>query len=340
MLYKGIELHNVAHLIHHPDGITWLRVPEKAFNSLETDMGKSMAQNAIGVELRFVIKNDPVKITMQSLSPGFLTNFHVFYGGLQGGWDGHEWDKFIPTEPREFVFKRPQNMETLKAMTKHAKLDWDPEVVRIKFERGNIMILKIEGDVMPPTKEQTPKQTILNYGSSITHGSNALSISNAWPSVVAHHLKRDLRNLGMAGSCRMEPDMVDYIARLGEQDQWQMAILELGINALDFSEPLIRERVLNTLHQIAGRNPHKPIFIISPFYSDDDFKQLGRAHKWRILIEKLVKEKNYPNVHLINGLDLLGDMSLISADEVHPNLFGMQQIADRLLTKIQQILAK
>lgn len=39
------------------------------------------------------------------------------------------------------------------------------------------------------------------------------------------------------------------------------------------------------------------------------------------------------NVTYINGLDLLGDMSLMSADEVHPNIYGVAQIAERI-TKI------
>ena len=36
------------------------------------------------------------------------------------------------------------------------------------------------------------------------------------------------------------------------------------------------------------------------------------------------------NVTYINGLSLSGDMSLISADETHPNIYGINQIASRL----------
>ncbi|MDD3713207.1 MAG: hypothetical protein PHZ28_06925, partial [Candidatus Izemoplasmatales bacterium] len=140
-------------------------------------MGRWMSSTAIGVELRFVIKNGPVKITMQSISSSsLLTTFHVFHGGIQGGWDGHEMNRHIPVTPTEFIFERPNNMETLKLMTIQANLDWDPEVVRIIFERGEIKIIDIEGDICPPTKEQLPQKTLLTYGSSITHGSNALSI--------------------------------------------------------------------------------------------------------------------------------------------------------------------
>lgn len=44
----------------------------------------------------------------------------------------------------------------------------------------------------------------------------------------------------------------------------------------------------------------------------------------------VVNKLNYNNVTYINGLDLLGDMSLISADQVHPNIYGVAQIAERI----------
>ena len=40
----------------------------------------------------------------------------------------------------------------------------------------------------------------------------------------------------------------------------------------------------------------------------------------------------------INGLDVIGDMSYISADEVHPNIYGVQRIADVLTEKIRTII--
>ena len=336
MEYKNIDIHNIGHIVKSDRGITWLRVPEYVYDALETDMGKAMARNAIGVELRFVIRSGKAKITMQSLSdPRFLTTLHTFYGGIQGGWDAHEMNSHIPTVPTEFVFSRPDNMQTLKDASRLANSEWDPEVVRVVLERGDIRILDVEGDVAPPARHQLPSRTLLTYGSSITHGSNALSISYAWPSIVAHRLGMDLRNLGMAGSCRMEPEMVECIASEGECGRWDMAVLELGINVLDWGEPLIRERVRHTIHQVAGRNQLKPVVVVSPFFCGDDFHRHGDAAKWRRLLPVVLAELACPNVHFIDGLDLLGEMSLLSADEVHPSIYGMLQIADRLCDRIE-----
>jgi len=80
------------------------------------------------------------------------------------------------------------------------------------FNFGEYRIIGVEGDVRPPKKSETPRKTLLTYGSSITHGSNSLAAPNNWTSLVAHHLNTDLRNLGFAGSCCMEPEMIEYIA--------------------------------------------------------------------------------------------------------------------------------
>jgi lysophospholipase L1-like esterase len=339
MEYKNLDIHNIGHIEHTHQGITWLRVPREVYDALESDMGQAMARNAIGVELRFVIRRGQAKIVMRSKSdPRFLTTLHVHYGGLQGGWDAHEMNSHIPTTPTEFVFSRPGNMDTLQEISKQAGLSWDPEVVRVVLERGDIEIVSIEGDIAPPKKHQMPSKTLLTYGSSITHGSNALSIDYAWPSIVAHRLQTDLLNLGMAGSCRMEPMMVEHIAAMGEADRWHMAILELGINVLDWDESLIRRRVEHTLQQVAGRNPAKPVVVISPFYSIDDFLNKGNAAKWRRVLREIIGLGRHPNVHFIDGLELLGEMSLIAVDEVHPSIHGIMQIADRLYARITHFM--
>jgi len=79
MKYKGMEIHHVGEIIEREDGFTWLRVPEKVYHSLDSDMGKAMSKTAIGVELRFVIKSGSVKIKMNFLSsPSVLSTFHMF----------------------------------------------------------------------------------------------------------------------------------------------------------------------------------------------------------------------------------------------------------------------
>ena len=332
MVYKNIEIHNVGEIVENENGsISWIRVPCSVYDKIESEQGKNMCCGATGVELRFVMESDSVTLKMRTRGKNGI--FHVYRGSIQGGWEDHEIDKVVTNEVADYVIKKSENTESLKRISNDFNQPFSPEVVRVIFDRGTYELLDVIGDVEPPAKEQLPQKTLLAYGSSITHGSNSIDMSHSWVSVLAHNLRVDARNLGMAGSCLMEPEIVEYIASEGEQNKWDIAVLELGINALGWDSDKILDRVSNTLEQIAGRNQKKPIYVISPFYGYDDYKNEGRAEKWRKLIEKTICDLGFGNMTYINGLDLLGDMSLISSDESHPNIYGVAQIAERL-TKI------
>ena len=344
MIYKNFEIHGIAELINNGDGsVSWKRVPSNVHSQLEGNLADNVAYGATGVELRFVIRGESATVRMSTFAnnPKSFSTFHIYRGGIQGGWEDHEVHKYVSGEVQDFVIKRSSNMERLKEMSTRIGHTFDPEVVRIIFDRGRYKIYDVIGDVAPPSPEQCPKKTLLTYGSSITHGSNSIDASHAWASVLAHNLKVDLRNLGMAGSCLLEGAVADYIASEGERGNWDIATLELGINALRWEEEKIISRTENLIREIAGRNPDKPIFVISPFYNcGDDFneeKQLG-GKRWRFHTERIVSELSYPNVTYINGLDVLGDMSYMSADEVHPNIYGVQRIADALTEKIRSAI--
>ena len=344
MIYKNFEIHGISEIIHNDDGsISWKCIPSDVHDKLESTLADNVAYGSTGVELRFVIKGESATIRMSTFAdnPMSFSAFHVYRGSIQGGWDDHEVHRFVKGEAEDFVIKRSSNMERLREMSARSGHTFDPEVVRIIFDRGRYKIYDVIGDVAPPTPDQCPKKTLLTYGSSITHGSNSIDASHAWASVLAHNLKVDLRNLGMAGSCLLEGAVADYIASEGELGNWDLATLELGINALRWEEEKIINRTENLIREVAGRNPDKPILVISPFYNcGDDFneeKQLG-GKRWRFHTERIVSELNFPNVTYINGLDVLGDMSYISADEVHPNIYGVQRIADLLTEKIRSAI--
>ena len=213
MVYKNVEFRNVAELFENNDGsVSWKRIPSNVHAAQEIE--SQVAYNCTGVELRFVIKGESAIIRMCACDEG---RFHIYRGAVQGGWEDHEIHKNVGKSIDDFVIKRSSNIDKLRMMTNRCGYDWDCEVIRIIFDQGNFKIFDILGDVEPPRKEQCPKKTLMAYGSSITHGSNAIDTSHTWVSVLAHNLNMDARNLGMAGSCAMEPEMVDYIASEGEK---------------------------------------------------------------------------------------------------------------------------
>lgn len=332
MIYKNIEIHNAAELIENTDGsVSFRRVPECVQNSME--INKDACECATGTELRFVIKSDFAVIKLRTRKGGFGT-VNVFRGDILSSWD--EFQKVITPNETEIVIKKHQTPKTLEKMSEQLKTAWSPDVVRVVFNHGYYEITDVTGDVEPPKKSQIPAKTLMAYGSSITHGSNSVISYMSWLSILSRKLGVDNINLGMAGSCAIEPEVINYIASEGEKGKWDFAVLELGINVLSWNGEKINERVGNAITQVAGRNRDKMIFVVSPFYCSDDFYGGGKADLWRRYIKEIADKLNYLNVTVINGLDILGEMCYLSADEIHQSIDGMMHIADNMYRYIKK----
>ncbi len=338
MIWKNAEFHNVGELKENEDGsVSWLRMPQWVKDGLDSE-GRSLG-HATGVEIRFVLNGDKAIIKMSAGdTPTCSGMFHVYRGAIQGGWQDHSVHRFVGGTPEEFEIVRANNLDKLNFMTEKAGYSWDPQVIRVIFDRGFFKIYDIVGDIKPPVEGQKPKKTLVCYGSSITHGSNSMNMSYSWASLVGHNLNMDVRNLGMAGSCRLEPSVAEYLAREGRQGNWDIAVLELGINVLGWAEEKIYRSSENMVKTVALSNPDKPVLVISPFcFYEDDLKSNDNGHKWRRILKDVVEKLALPNVTYINGLDVIGNSSLyISADGVHPSIYGCMKIAEVLTDKIKQ----
>ena len=95
------------------------------------------------------------------------------------------------------------------------------------------------------------------------------------------------------------------------------------------------KRAGNMIRQVAGRNPGKQVFVVSPFYCGaEDLDHDTRPALWRRVLKKLTAEAGLPNVTYIDGLDVLDNISYMSADEVHPNIIGVARIEEQLAARI------
>ena len=340
MIFQNAELHNVEKLVPEADGgYSWVRIPDAVYNALECgEQGRNMAVNCTGVELRFVITGEQAVLRLSAPGGG---RFHVYRGGIQGAWMDHEVDKNIGDVPHDFIIRRADNAERLRRIAAGIGSPWDSEVVRVIFDLGRIRIYGIGGDIRPPRPEECPERTLLCYGSSITHGSNALDNSHSWAALLAGRLNMDLWNVAMAGSCAMEPEFTEWLAAAGARGRWHAAVLELGINVLAWPDEKIRRLAGNMLREVAGRNPDKPVFVISPFfYCGETLDGDENPARWRRLLRELSAASGCPNLRYIDGTEILNGMQYLSADEVHPNIEGVARIADALTARIKGELGK
>lgn len=82
-------------------------------------------------------------------------------------------------------------------------------------------------------------------------------------------------------------------------------VLEMGINNLGIDLEDYEKRVRYALKRIAGDNPEKPVIAIDVFYCDDDLRNGGHAECFRAILRRVVSELGLPNLHYINGLNIL-----------------------------------
>lgn len=333
MIYQNIEVYNVSELVPHPEGgVSWIRLPRSIDNIFDAAT-KKQNDNCTGVELRFVVESGKVNITLARLDPDYNTRnvFTVYRGCFQGTWQDNWINTNIGPEPKTFTFEKTYTEKELSVASDKIHAAFSPDVVRIIFDAGHYRIVSVEGDVRPPKPGECPEMKILFYGSSITHGGNALHQSNSYPYITGRAFGCDVRNYGLSGTCRLQPEIADFIADEGQKGRWDTAVFELGMNVLEWEREKTYSAVGYLVGTVAKANPDKHLFAISPTYCRPDLLGEPRAAVWREEMEKAIAALALPNVTYINGTDLLGDVSLLCADMVHPSPDGAAAIARGLI---------
>lgn len=329
MIYQNIELFNVSELTAGEGGGMILhRFPLSVEKAL-SDQGKRMNVGATGVELRFRMTGGRVTLRLRMEDENAIGIAYIYQGGIIR--ESMDCTRFIRGDRvTEIVIDPVPDMAKIETIQASGQFPYDPALVRVILNNGRLRFFGVEGDCEPPRPSDTPRRTYLAYGSSITHGSTSLNAPSSFVSVTAQNLGVDARNLGMAGSCRLEPEVARHIAEMGCRGEWDFATLCMGINVLSWEPPVIEERVRYLIGTVAGANPDKSIFCISPLYCHSDCKNDGAAQKWRDIIQRLVAEYGSPRVHYVSGLRLLDGAWGLSGDRTHPSPLGVREIAKNL----------
>lgn len=333
MIYKGIEIHGASWVEETENGGIPRRYPADVREVL-SDIGKNAALNLCGVELRFVPEGD-VTITLSTASGKGLNRAQLYYGNTQAGWETGEVK--ITGTPKEITFRLSARTEFLDKAAEACGHPFKPCVLRLALENAPILIHSIEGNVRPPKADEVPAENILFYGSSITHGSLAAAPSTYWTRRVAENLHRDHINLGLAGSCLVQKEVVNWICN---RDDWQVAVLEMGINMVDNVETEdYRQRVRYMLETIHAKHPDKYKFCVDVFYYYGDLFEKGRVKEYRKVMAEEVARIGSDRMIYINGLDILTGVGGLSEDMVHPCIAGVEEIARNMTLALKPYLA-
>lgn|GEM_PF-1689086 len=173
-----------------------------------------------------------------------------------------------------------------------------------------------------------------SWGDSITQGTLCPSARQSFVQVAAHHLGWTAINRGFGGAgC---PDPMTALA-IAAAEPWDVLTIAIGVNSagfgLDTPDEFAQMYDL-CLKLITARCPGKPIVCISPIHcrrelTDDGVPLLPRWSAFREAIRRVVVDGHRPQVHYLDGLELLGDAELL-ADNTHPGPAGHTVMGLRL----------
>lgn len=327
-----IELHNVAAPEPSPrGGAGWLlpRYPRAAYNTFGSP-GFLTAQESTGAELRFVTDARHLRVFLEPLD-------RVIDVVVQRGDFHHAGHLLAPgvvhclqlTPPDHFAAVRPEAL----------RRGFDPGVWRVFFDRGSMVFHGIDAfgaPVRPPTAAEKPALRWLAVGSSITHSSR-----NGYPHRAARLLGVDVLNKGLSGSCYIDAAAADYLAAGCE---WDFATLELGINMRATFTPeefAIRARYL--VERCLAAKPGRPLVLITIFRNAADEliapdERTAKQEAFNAIIRDLAREHAARGVRLVEGTDIVEDLTLLTSDLLHPTDHGHGIMAENLARRLRALV--
>ena len=318
------------------------RIPAAIGDRLQ-QRGKFIAADSVSTEIRFVTDARVVELTLAAVKPEFgleLLEVRVFFGNFE-----------IPTnfwlKPGVVTTLRltPQNLAIRKIKGEYLRkapgIGFAPEVIRVTSQRGGLIYCGINtfGEaVRPPLAEEKPAKSCLFYGSSITN-----STLEGFPIVAGKALGADVINLGMSGSCLLEPELADWMAG---RDDWDLAVFELGINATWMQPEEFRRRADHLLAAFVARHPEKPLVLLTIFPSSArnafaiEPKEEDRDAQFCDILRELHAEyAKRGKVHLIEGAEIMTDLTGLGADFLHPKSYGHAVMGLNLARRLAPLLA-
>ncbi len=314
VIHDGIDFHNVCELNPAPGGGLYChRFPSSLRESAGISQnGQFMTRMAAKCELRFR-STGSCRVFLSSTE-----NIRLYlYRG----------DLLVDT----FELQAHQ-VKGVTAQVPAIEPAADPEVYPSRYPRdlwriccpGGELIYHgrdpMGGRVDPPETSELPSIRWLAYGSSITMAQRTW---HGYVEVAAEELGWDSLNLGMSGSCRLEPEIADWIA---SRDDWTVATFELGINMIgQFAPEEFERRARNLLETCLEARGDTRFLLIDLIRCSADARiepDLGVRHAqaYREILDRLTHELGREDrVQRLNGREWVPDFRGFRADLVHPD---------------------
>jgi hypothetical protein len=283
-----------------------------------------MAQDSCGVELRFHTEAPAVRVTV----------------GAHGGpgevlvWRGdffHQRQSLPADTPVMLTLDAGDRLPRLPPGTP-LRRRFPVGLWRIEFGRGCGVFYGLDAgglSVRPPAPDEVPARRWLAYGSSITHATPSGYVQQA-----ARRLGVDALNKGLSGSCHAELAAADHFLT-GER--WDFLSAELGVNMRgEFPPEAFAERAGAFLDRLRRGRPDARLSVLTHFTNaqhyphDPAAEMVRRQEAFDAFLRQWVGAQPPSLVRLIEGRDLLDDLTLLTTDLLHPAEAGQARMGENL----------
>lgn len=188
-----------------------------------------------------------------------------------------------------------------------------------------------------PGYDTTHAKPMLFWGSSILHGACASRPGMAYPSIIGRRMERPVINLGFSGNGRMDPPIVERIAKL-----------DVSIYVIDccpnMDPPLITERTEPLVKALRAARPGTPIVLVENvpyekgwFLSSSKDAYVKKNEALRAAYGRL-RASGIKNLHYIRCDNFWGDDHDATVDGVHPNDIGFLRMADAIQRELRKLV--
>ncbi|MFP6584639.1 MAG: SGNH/GDSL hydrolase family protein [Candidatus Hydrogenedentota bacterium] len=178
---------------------------------------------------------------------------------------------------------------------------------------------------------------ILFWGSSILQGGCASRTGMAYPSIIGRNLHRPTINLGFSGNGKMDPEIVQLIAKLDPA----MYVIDCVPN---MNSEMVAQRTGPLVRMLHASHPNTPIVLIENivyqngwFIDSSKRRYQDKNLELRKAYDRLITQ-GITNLHYIKGDNLLGDDELGTVDGVHPTDLGFLRMAQAIGPILDSIL--
>ena len=331
--FKNVLLWNIRELIKNEDGgYSLLRLPHEVEKNM-LEQGRLMNQTAIGVEFRFIPKGK-AKFYLKSKDPQ-MTRAYLYRGVVQAEWQQSYFtisnEKITTIEINPFKEVDAQ----VEWLNHERKSPFSSRLYRLVFDYTSFELFDIEGEFLQIEEKDMPEKRYLSYGSSITSASLTYLQNLSYPYLVANHIGYDLINIGFPGSCRLEKEVAEFIAKSHDFD---IATIELGINVIaEWDEAMFQNKVHEFLNVALATHEKETFFItdiMSYFNECCSAISVEKVENYRSIVKEEVEKIKRQNVFYIRGDALLKSCKYLCADLVHPSLEGHQEIYQNFIALI------